>query len=313
MLRCAIAFVLTATLLIGARSAARAQDSDDPARAIAARRIEALEDMEAEAANPNAPLFALGWRNQLTARLGAPLRAYREAQGWLVRVDPAVELFNLHGLEGFPYQTWRGLLSIHVSHRSIPEPTLPLTLAVRVGVAHESDHQSAPDLVIAPFCGWAYTNTLFAELRSGLDLGDVQLSGALRAGWHFYSFTRVTRGSLMAGPDGFAEGTRCSERDAAPAFEAAQNIELTLDLMLRTGGAHMVGTITFCAAAHLDVLPASAAMYEEMRAVIAAGGCYRDPDIGELQLLGELWLGSYVGLVRFEQFPSAAAMFRWSV
>lgn len=311
MSRAVMVPLLTALHLLAVIGAARADEIDDPA--LAARRIGALEDMEAQSASPGAPLFAIGWRNQLMARLGAPLRPYREDRGWMVRIDPVVELFNLHGDDGFPYQTWRGLLSLHVSYRMIPDPTIPLSLAVRVGAAHESDHQTAPDFVIEPFCGWAYTNALYAELRTGLDLGELQLSGALRAAWHLYSFTRVTRGVFTTGADGYVDGTRCPETDTPPAFEAAQNVEVSLDLMLRTGGPRADRNVTFCAAAHLDYLPSTSAMYEELRAIVAAGACYRDPQVGELELTGELWLGSYVGLLRFEQFPSAAAMFRWSI
>ncbi len=276
--------------------------------------IRALDRLETMLADPNTPATGIAvWDSGLRGRVGVALDAFREPEGFRVRFEPMIELYNRGFGSGFPWELWRGALGLSLSYRTaLP----PFVLAVSLVYEHESDHSSSG--LIHHVTDYIFSNAMALRFGAFFETADIHMFGRVALRGHFASCTNpalVSRRTETYGVcyEAFGEGN--------------QSIGLALDLSARTGSADAIG-IQGCAAVHLAyTVPTrartegtptwvghdgEARILEETRINLLAGVCFRDEIVGDLALQLEATFGNEQGLYRHEQNAHVGGALRWA-
>ncbi len=250
-------------------------------------------------AGPSAPAVTVGWRGAVRASVGLPLALYTARPGWFVRLTPLIELYDVDGFNGFPYQYWRGLLGLEVGFRDVVilEPG-PLSLSLSISLDHESDHETVHRLddtgmLAARYSTFLFTNAVTLHGGAALRLPELSLAAEVTASMHVISCTRTE--------------VAC-DRDL---LDGAQSVSSAFDFVLRTGESDDLDRVQLCGALHAGVTASAARVVEEMRLQVQAGPCIRLRELGEWALLGQLTLGSRTGMQREEQGIHGGGALRW--
>jgi hypothetical protein len=288
---------LIGALLVGGALASPTRihaQSDDAALAPAPAPMLRLGD-PALTADPNAPLFAYGYRGGARGRfsLNIPFLMPGPEGGFYVALRPLLELHNeesrpLSGPGYLPLSYWRGRLALEAGYAlNVTLGRQDALLGFGLMLEHESDHT---------------TDGTSGGFLSFHDVG-------VRTQLAFRPHDKVLFASQLGFRALFASCTRieygCTGDRGTGGFETLADVWVELG----SGDTAFGGAF----AIHASYLPGTESLIEEWR-VVLRGALLIDPDaIGRVQVYLEALFGHDVGLFRAEELTRVGGGFGWAI
>jgi len=246
-------------------------------------------------ADPNAPMFAYGYRGGARGRfsLHIPILSPEHFSGAYLALRPLAELHNeeaipLDGPAFLPLSFWRARLVLEAGYA--PQVTVrgtPVQLGFGLMIEHESNH--ATDRSAGGFLSFhdVGVRTQLSVRVHPMVLLAAQLVGRVM----FASCTKLAYG--------------CTGDTGTGGFETVADVWVEVGLQdTAFGGAFAV---------HASYLPETESLIEEWRVALRGGLIIASQSVGRFQLFIEALFGRDVGLFRAQEVARVGVGFGWAI